>query len=186
MIRPFKTLSLLTVLFSLMACQSPPKNQFTFPSKIDFQGKQYIQANISQIDGMQQRLYLTQASGENKENWQQGLLLFVDQNQPTKSLAERLALRQGIFKAQPDTKAELALVENELYSQVIYPPTARFHNIQLEVSRGRNSDCGFSQIQFSDKRSDFAKNWQKSTAYQQQLQQMASSLNQLPWLIECK
>ena len=185
MITFFKTIGLFGALFGLIACNSIPKNQFIFPTKIDFQGKQYIQANISQIDEMQQRLYLMKESGENKENWQQGLLLFTDQTQPQKSLAERLALRQGVFKAQRDTKSELDIVDNELQSQVIYPPTERFNNVQLEVSRGRNSACGFSQIQFSDKRSDFAKNWQKSTAYQQQLQIISAQLNQLPWVIEC-
>ena len=112
--------------------------------------------------------------------------MFTDKNSQKKSLADRVELRQQTFAKQPDTKAEVAVVGDELQSQVLYPPTERFNDYQLEVTRGRNSQCGYSQMQFSDKRSVSTKNVQNQTAYLNELRQMTLQFSQLAWQIECK
>lgn len=162
---------------------TPP--QFSIPEQVNFQGKIYQKVTQNQLDEMQQSLFLLKESSKDPNNWQQGILLFTDKNSQQKSLADRVELRQQTFAKQSDTKAKVAIVGDELQSQVLYPPTERFNDYQLEVTRGRNSQCGYSQMQFSDKRSVSAKNLQNPTAYIKDLQQMAWQFSQLAWQIEC-
>ncbi|WP_373768000.1 ABC transporter ATPase [Glaesserella sp.] len=159
---------------------------FLIPEQINYQGKTYEKVTHNQLDEMQQSLFLPQDSNKNPEQWQQGILLFTDKNSQQKSLNDRVELRQNTFAKQPDTKAKVAVVGEELQSEVLYPPTARFNDYQLEVSRGRNSQCGYSQMQLADKRSVSAKNLQNLTAYLNELHQMALQFSQLAWQIECK
>lgn len=116
--------------------------QFSIPEQVNFQGKTYQKVTQNQLDEMQQSLFLLKESSQDPNNWQQGILLFTDKNSQKKSLADRVELRQQTFAKQPDTKAEVAVVGDELQSQVLYPPTERFNDYQLEVTRGRNSQCG--------------------------------------------
>lgn len=179
--------SIVFVLLSLFlsAC-SITQSQFKLPEQIDFQGKSYQKVTHNQIDEMQQLLYLPSQSEKNPENWQQGILLFLDKNAANKSLEERLTLRQNAFAKQSRTKANLVIEQNELRSQVIYPPTARFPDVLLEVSRGRNLTCGFGQMQFSDKRSVPAKNLQNLSSYQGSLRELAQQFAKLAWQISCQ
>lgn len=179
--------SIVFVLLSLFlsAC-SITQSQFKLPEQIDFQGKSYQKVTHNQIDEMQQLLYLPSQSEKNPENWQQGILLFLDKNLANKSLEERLTLRQNAFAKQSRTKANLVIEQNELRSQVIYPPTERFPDVLLEVSRGRNLTCGFGQMQFSDKRSVPAKNLQNLSSYQDSLRELAQQFAKLAWQISCQ
>lgn len=179
--------SIVFVLLSLFlsAC-SITQSQFQLPEQIDFQGKSYQKVTHNQIDEMQQLLYLPSQSEKNPENWQQGILLFLDKNAANKSLEERLTLRQNAFAKQSRTKATLVIEQNELRSQVIYPPTERFPDVLLEVSRGRNLTCGFGQMQFSDKRSVPANNLQSLSAYQGSLRELAQQFAKLAWQISCQ
>lgn len=179
--------SIVFVLLSLFlsAC-SITQSQFKLPEQIDFQGKSYQKVTHNQIDEMQQLLYLPSQSEKNPENWQQGILLFLDKNAANKSLEERLTLRQNAFAKQSRTKANLVIEQNELRSQVIYPPTARFPDVLLEVSRGRNLTCGFGQMQFSDKLSVPAKNLQNLSSYQGSLRELAQQFAKLAWQISCQ
>lgn len=169
----------------LSACVAE-KAQFHLPQQVVFQGKSYQQTTDNQIDKMRQALFLLSDGRRDPDNWQQGILLFTDQTHPPKSLAERVNLRQTTFAQQADTQANVAIVAGELQSQVIYPPTERFRDYQLEVSRGRDSQCGYSQMQFSLK---YAVNAEKSAdlgAYWRDLTQLSLQFMQLPWQIECK
>lgn len=179
--------SIVFVLLSLFlsAC-SITQSQFKLPEQIDFQGKSYQKVTHNQIDEMQQLLYLPSQSEKNPENWQQGILLFLDKNAANKSLEERLTLRQNAFAKQSRTKANLVIEQNELRSQVIYPPTERFPDVLLEVSRGRHLTCGFGQMQFSDKRSVPAKNLQNLSSYQGSLRELAQQFAKLAWQISCQ
>ncbi|QIW15413.1 ABC transporter ATPase [Pasteurellaceae bacterium RH1A] len=166
----------------LAACSS---RHFVLPEQIHFKGEDYVVASHSQIDEMQQLLYLPQNSSQNPEDWQRGFLLFTDKNSAQKSLQERLTLRQKAFAQQASTQADLKIEDGELRSQVLYPPIERQPNYQLEVSRGRDLACGFGQMQFSDKRLGFAKNLQNLTALQAELKGLAKELAQMAWLIGC-
>lgn len=169
----------------LTACQLK-NSQFDLPDEVTFQQQRFEKVTHNQIDDMQQLLYLPAGSAKNPDNWQKGILLFVDKNSKEMSLAERALLRQNTFSQQEDTQANVVIIKDELRSEVLYPPTERFNDVQLEVSRGRELQCGYAQMQFSDKRSAFANKKQNLTAYQQALSQLAIEFSQLAWQITCK
>ncbi|OOR99275.1 ABC transporter ATPase [Haemophilus paracuniculus] len=180
-----KSLKIAVLSLVLTACVSKSP-QFALPEQVNFDGQTFVKATDNQISEMQQLLYLPQSSEQNPNNWQKGILFFLDKNSQQKSLTERIALREKAFKKQTDTLANVEIVGNELRSEVVYPPTERFNDVQLEVSRGRDLACGFGQMQFSDKRSVSAKKSPNLTAYQSQVAKLAQQFAELPWQIECK
>ena len=169
----------------LTACQLKTDG-FNLPDAVTFQKQRFEKVTQNQIDEMQQLLYLPAEGTKNPENWQKGILIFVDKNSKRMSLADRASLRQNAFARQADTQAKVEVVQNELRSEVLYPPTERFNDVQLEVSRGRDLQCGYAQMQFSDKRSAFAKKSQNLTAYQQVLSELAIEFSRLAWQVNCK
>ncbi|MBV6541255.1 ABC transporter ATPase [Ursidibacter maritimus] len=172
-------LKIAVLALSLSACSLPNK-RFSLPDSVMFKGVEYQQVTHNQLDEMQQSLYLPVNSSKNPDDWQKGFLFFLDKNPQQRTLQQRLALREKSFANQANTQANLAITQDELRTEVIYPPTERFQNQQLEVSRGRDSQCGFSQMQFSDKRAVSAKNLQADLA------ELAIAFSKLPWLVECK
>ena len=171
--------------FFLTACQLGTQ-QFELPEQVEFQGQSYVKVTDTRIDEMRHLLYLPADGVKNPEQWNKGILLFLDKNSQNKTLQDRVNLRKAAFAEQAGTQAEVAVIGNELRSGVIYPPTERFQNVQLEVSRGRNLQCGYGQIQFADKRSDFAPNLQKTAVYQPSLVELSKQFAWLPWQIGCK
>ena len=174
-------------LFSLFltACQFKTGG-FDLPESVTFQKQRFEKVTQNQIDEMQQLLYLPAEGAKNPENWQKGILIFVDKNSKGMSLADRASLRQNAFAQQVDTQAKVEVAQNELRSEVLYPPTERFNDVQLEVSRGRDLQCGYAQMQFSDKRSAFANKSQNLTAYHQALSELALEFSRLAWQVNCK
>lgn len=159
---------------------------FSVPEKLTFQNNVFEKTTHTQLDEMQQLLYLPSGTEKNPDNWQQGVLIFLDKNSKNRSLNERAELRRATFAKQPDTLAYIDLLGDELRSEVIYPPTERFQDVQLEVSRGRNLECGFGQMQFADKRSVSTKNVQNIQQYQPLVATLAQQFAQLAWQIGCK
>lgn len=159
---------------------------FSVPEKLTFQNNVFEKTTHTQLDEMQQLLYLPSGTEKNPDNWQQGVLIFLDKNSQNRSLNERAELRRATFAKQPDTLAHIDLRGDELRSEVIYPPTERFQDVQLEVSRGRNLECGFGQMQFADKRSVSTKNVQNIQQYQPLVATLAQQFAQLAWQIGCK
>ena len=172
-------LKIITLVLCLSACSLQNK-RFALPERVIFAGVEYQQVTNNQLDEMQQSLYLPINSNKNPDDWQKGFLFFLDKNSQQRTLQQRLALREKSFANQVNTRADLTIIQDELRTEVIYPPTERFQNQQLEVSRGRDSQCGFSQMQFSDKRAVSAKNLQADLA------ELAIAFSKLPWLVECE
>ena len=145
------------VLFSLFltACQFKTGG-FDLPDAVTFQKQRFEKVTQNQIDEMQQLLYLPAEGAKNPENWQKGILIFVDKNSKGMSLADRASLRRNAFAQQVDTQAKIEVAQNELRSEVLYPPTERFNDVHLDVSRWLYFQCGYAKIQFSDKRSAFS------------------------------
>lgn len=172
-------------LFSLFltAC-SNQFSTFRIPEKIAFLDETFEKANHSQLDEMQQLLYLPSRSDKNPDNWAMGILIFLDSDKELKSLEERLALRKS-YVQMPETQMQIAVVGNELHSEIIYPPTERFQNIQLEATRGRNLACGFGQMQFAYKLPKPKKGISLSQ-YQPKLSEIAHRFAALPWQIHCE
>ncbi|WP_373611465.1 ABC transporter ATPase [Mannheimia sp. E30BD] len=173
----------------MAGCVSQHK-PFSVPEKVNFQGQTYVKVTANQLDEMQHLLYLPEIGEKNPENWEKGILFFLDKNSNKQTLEQRAAFRQSSFNKQQNVLADINIQNSELQSQVIYPPTERFNNVMLEVTRGRNLNCGYGQIQFSDKRwlnkAEFAKKSKKLTAYNQAMVQLALEFNQLAWLVECR
>lgn len=159
---------------------------FSVPDTLTFQNKVFEKTTHTQLDEMQQLLYLPSGTDKNPDNWQQGVLIFLDKNSQNRTLAERAELRRSNFAKQPQTEAKVEVVHDELRSEVVYPPTERFQNVQLEVSRGRNLECGFGQMQFAYKRSVSSKNLQNLSQYQPLVATLAQQFAQLAWQIGCK
>lgn len=157
-----------------------------FPAQINFQGKTYQQVTDNRLGEMRQSLYLPSDSEKNPEDWQQGFLLFSDQNSAGQTLEQRLALRKETVVNLPETDIAYQVEQNELRSQAIYPPTEHFKNVQLEVTRGRNLACGYGQMQFADKRSVVANHLPNLTAYQQDLKRFTHEFNRFAWILECR
>lgn len=174
--------------FSLFLTACTLKNtDFVLPERVDFQGKSYEKVTHNAIDEMQQSLYLPADSAQDPENWHKGILFFLDQNVKNITLNERVLSRQNAYEKQNGTLAKVKVEGNELRSEVIYPPTERFNDVLLEVSRGREMQCGYGQIQVSEKQAvKNAKNFANLTAYTQKITQLALALSQLAWQIECK
>lgn len=172
-------------LFSLFltAC-SNQFSTFRVPEKIAFLDETFEKANHSQLDEMQQLLYLPSRSDKNPDNWAIGILIFLDSDKALKSLEERLALRKN-YVQMPETQMQIAVVGNELRSEIIYPPSERFQNIQLEATRGRNLACGFGQMQFTYKLPK-PKKHESLSKYQPKLQEVAAHFAALPWQIHCE
>lgn len=171
------------VLLAGCTTQSP---QFSTPEKITFQNQAFERVTHTQLDDMQQMLYLPSEGSKDPENWDKGLLIFLDKNSREQTLEERAELRKEAFAQQAQTQAKVEIRNQELHSQVIYPPTERFKNVQLEVSRGKDFACGFGQIQLADKRSVSHKKLQNLSQFQPLVISLAQQLSQLAWQIECK
>lgn len=191
-IRPLKTILKGRRLFAptillLAGCISQAP-QFSVPESVTFQEQTYVKVTVNQLDEMLHLLYLPENSTKNPEQWEKGILFFLDKNSANQTLEQRAAFRQSSFAKRSDIEAKFGIEQNELRSQVIYPPTERFNNVMLEVTRGRNSACGYGQIQFSDKR-ELPKNAKKSpnlTAYTQEMVKLALAFNQIAWQLQCK
>lgn len=169
----------------LSACVNQTAS-FSVPEKVLFQNKVFEKMTHSELGDMQQMLYLASGTAQNPDDWQQGVLIFLDRNTQGRTIAERMALRQASFAAQDGTLANVTIQGEELQSQVIYPPTARFANVQLEVSRGRESLCGFSQMQFADKRSVLGEKTQELESYRPILANLMQQFEKLDWQILCR
>lgn len=184
----FRGQILFAPMFLLAGCVSQAP-QFSVPEKVSFQEQTYVKVTANQIDEMQHLLYLPENGGRNPEQWDKGILFFLDKNSVGQTLEQRLAFRQSSFVKQPDIVTQFGIEQNELQSSVIYPPTERFQNVMLEVTRGRNLDCGYAQIQFSDKRAlkntKIAKKSANLTAYTKEIADLAVAFNQMPWQIQC-
>ncbi|HDV7284435.1 Uncharacterised protein [Mannheimia haemolytica] len=175
------------VAFSLAGCATNV-SQFAMPDVVRFGQDNFVKVTHSQIDEMQHLLYLPENSEKNPENWQKGILFFLDKNSKNQTLEQRAAFRQAGFVKQPNIKAEVVIEQNELRSGVIYPPTERFNDVMLEVTRGRNLACGYGQIQFADKREvgkAVAKKLPNLTAYSHEIARLSLEFNQLAWQVQC-
>lgn len=183
--RPYKRFSVLLALFFTACTTRLP--ELVFPNHLNFQGKTYQKVTDNRLDEMRQSLYLASDSEKNPEDWQQGFLLFSDQNSAGQTLEQRVAFRKETAVNLPETYVAYQVEQNELRSQAIYLPTERFKNVQLEVTRGRNLACGYGQMQFAQKKYKIAKSCENSTrCYQAELQNLMNKFNQLAWQMECR
>lgn len=159
---------------------------FALPDKILFQDERFDLVQQTQLDEMKQALYLPNETDQNPNQWQKAILLLIDKNTNQRSLLERAKFRDQQYAKQSGVVYDINVSQNELKSLIAYPPNERENNVMLEVSRGRNSLCGFEQMQFADKRLAFLEKSQKLGDYQSDLKRLALLFDDLAWQIECK
>lgn len=142
-----KILTILTVLL-LAACASQP--QLKAPDYIKHNEKSYYLASSQDLGTMARYFYLVK--GENVENWQSAVELLFDRNNEQRTLSDRIALRKRVYKNTGVKHFDLYLHNNELYSFVMYQPTEKNPNWQVDIAKGKDFPfCGFVQYQYSFK-----------------------------------
>lgn len=175
--------SLLTLFLS--ACTFNTQDDY-LPSTIDYDGQTFVQVTKNQIGKMQQFLYLPETDNKDPNNWQKGIIAFIDQSIPKKTLTERAQFRKAFFLKQKNILSRISVIKNELWSEIIYPPTDRSQNIQFEISQGKELECGYAQVQISEKLSASEIKWQQLVVYNNFLEKLRLNLKNLPWFIQCK
>lgn len=158
--------------FVLTACS----NQF-LPKTLNYQ-KPYHLAAQQELGTMARFVYLPQ--GETLSDWQSAVEIFFDRN--LQSLEQRLQLRQRVYAEQGIENVDLRLEQNSLIGVVIYPPSEKYANWQMDLLQGKNiAGCGFVQYQYSLK---FAPHIALSAVQKQMTSQLAN-FKQQQWQWRC-
>ena len=191
-----KILLILTALF-LSGC-SATLSRLDAPTQIKEQNKVYRLTASQDLGSMARFVYLE--SGKNLENWQSALELLLDRNFENRTISERIALRKRVyrntevkyFKISPFKDKQTRRTDG-LIGYVIYEPTAKNPNWQVDVVRGKNVPrCGFVQYQYSQRSipkkqtTQIAK--QKVIRYLKKYvaEKMVRTLSAKPWSFGCE
>lgn len=127
---------------------SKPQAILQVPQSIKHHGSLYQLKNQQDLGAMARYVYFYKA--ENDKNWQTAVELLHDRQQPVRSLAQRIELREKVYKNNGVEHFNLSEQEQTLYAFVIYAPNEQQKNWQVEVSRGAEvAGCGFVQYQYS-------------------------------------
>ena len=127
--------------------------QLTVPTQIEHNGKNYFLAGSQDLDTIARYVYV--AKPDTLENWQSQIEVLFDRNQPSRSIKERISLRERIYHNTGVTDFKLETVPknaNELNGYVVYAPTKENPSWQVNVMKGRDlPQCGFVQFQYAQK-----------------------------------
>lgn len=138
--------------------KNSPKNppQLPVPKSLTHNGKPYFLASKQDLGTLARYVYLEKK--ENLKNWKSSVELLLDRNAENRTLADRIALRERVYKNTGIEQFHLSQENNKLYEFVIYPPTQQHPNWQIEVAKGEDiADCGFVQYSYSMKINKSAK-----------------------------
>ncbi|MDY4281605.1 MAG: hypothetical protein SOX56_11195 [[Pasteurella] mairii] len=139
-----KIVVILTALL-LSACSSQP--QLSAPKMINHGNKSFYLALQQDLGKVGHYMYLKKE--DTLENWQSAVELLLDRS-PKRDFKERIALRKKVYKKTGVEYFKLYEKNHTLYSYVIYAPSARNKNWQVDVAKGKNiPQCGFVQYQYS-------------------------------------
>lgn len=145
-----KQLLIIGVLVTLLvACNSlPPKTDLKVPTQINYQQQTYYLQGQQDLGNIARFVYLKK--DENLQNWQSAVELLLDRNLTKQSLAQRLALRQRVYKNTGVKNANLFIENQQLLGSIIFPPSEKYQDWQVDVVQGKNvAGCGFMQYQYS-------------------------------------
>lgn len=139
-----KIVVILTALL-LSACASQP--QLSVPEVINHDNKSFYLTSQQDLGDVGHYVYLKKE--DTLENWQSTVELLLDRS-PKRDFKERIALRENVYKKTGVEHFKLYEKDHTLYSYVIYAPSARNKNWQVDVTKGKNiPQCGFVQYQYS-------------------------------------
>lgn len=137
---------------SLTGCSLTPStpSQLNVPQTVIHNDKTYYLAGQRDLGSMARYFYTPK--NEMPQQWQSAVELLQDRNIEQRTLADRIALRQRIYKNTGVKYFDLSEQQNTLYAVVIYEPTSQNKDWQIDVAKGKNIPlCGFVQYQYSFK-----------------------------------
>lgn len=143
-----KILVIFTALL-LSACAGKP-SELTLPAQIKYQNKLYQQTAGQDLGTIARYVYLSKP--DTLENWQSQIELLLDRNQPPRSIKDRIALRERVYRNTEVKSFQLTPTKAGLTGYVIYAPTEKNPSWQVDVMKGLEMpQCGFVQFQYSQK-----------------------------------
>ena len=124
--------------------------QLNVPTQLEHNGKNYALTGSQDLETIARYVYI--AKPDTLENWQSEIEILFDRNQPARSIKERIALRERIYRNTGvtdfhfDAIPENSTNPNELNGYVIYSPTKENPSWQVNVMKGRQlPQCGFAK-----------------------------------------
>lgn len=152
------------------------------PDHIEYQQQSYRLKAQQDLGTMARLVYF--AGEENLQNWRTALELLLDSNEGKQSLAQRLALRQRVYRNTGVQNVNLYIENDSLLGVIIYSPTEKYRNWQMDILQGKNvQGCGFMQYQYSRK---FPESEQLTRLTEQIAVQELSILKKHKWQWSCK
>ncbi|AAU36982.1 MULTISPECIES: hypothetical protein [Basfia] len=118
------------------------------PKEIVHNGKTYYLRAQQDLGSVARYVYLE--NKENLKNWKSEIEILNDRNTEQRSIADRIALREKVYKNTGVEHFQLMEKDDSLYAFVIYAPSAQHDDWQVDVAKGENvMGCGFAQYQYS-------------------------------------
>ncbi|MDU8925236.1 6-phosphofructokinase [Pasteurellaceae bacterium LIM206] len=126
---------------------APTVTPVDVPKTFKHDGKTYTLKMHKDLGSVARYIYFPKK--ETSQNWKSQIEVFVDRQEPAQTLAERIALRNKVYKNLGVEHFNLTEKDNALYSFVIYAPNAQYNDWQVNVAKGENvAGCGFAQYQY--------------------------------------
>lgn len=143
-----KNTFIFTVFLTLLlnACVSPPK--LSVPEKIEYKKHTYFLTGQQDLGSIARFFYLEKK--DSLETWKSAVELLHDRNYMQQSLDDRIALRKRVYSNTGVKHFKFQQKNGDLYAFVIYEPTVKNNDWQVDVAKGKNMlNCGFVQYQYS-------------------------------------
>ncbi|AKD37965.1 hypothetical protein I926_03185 [Pasteurella multocida subsp. multocida OH4807] len=139
---------MLTALFALLLGGCASNSQLLVPQQLTHNKHTYQLVAQQDLGTMARFFYLE--NDEQLETWKSAVELLFDRNQAKLTLDERVALRSRVYHNTGVKHFKLQSEEDSLYAYVIYEPTVKNNDWQVDVAKGKTiQNCGFVQYQYS-------------------------------------
>lgn len=130
----------------LTGCISTPK--LAVPEAINHNNNTYYLVSQQDLGEIARYFYVPKA--DNQENWHSSIELLQDRNWSQRTLDDRITLRKGVYQNTGVKHFDLYRQKDQLFAFVIYEPTERNKDWQVDVALGKDIPfCGFIQYQYS-------------------------------------
>ena len=156
--------------------------QLNVPTQLEYNGKHYVLTGSQDLGTIARYAYISKP--DTLENWQSEIEILFDRNQPARSIKERIALRERIYR-NTDVK--------DFHFDTIPENSTNPNELNGYVMKGRQlPQCGFVQFQYSQKIQQPTRSKHLSVdKVQQHLQQYVvdierKHLQNLKWQLFCE
>ncbi|MFD1806861.1 hypothetical protein ACFSAV_10880 [Pasteurella oralis] len=143
-----KIFLILTALLGLLLSGCAAVPQLSAPQQIVHNKHTYELVAQQDLGPMARFFYLEK--GESLARWKSAVELLLDRNKAKITLDERVALRERVYQNTGVKNFKLQIQDDSLYAFVIYEPTVKNNDWQVDVAKGKTvQGCGFVQYQYS-------------------------------------